>query len=76
MQCNEKRHHSGCLIGSFHDLSGSASSLRQSIFAAGIVGTVGGIALGKVLGTRKGLLEQGFAAVVIAIGAAIAASSI
>lgn len=42
----------------------------------GIVGTIGGIALGKVFGTRKGLLERGFAAVVIAIGAYITASSI
>lgn len=41
----------------------------------GIIGTIGGIALGKVLGTRKGLLERGFSAVVIAIGAYIAASS-
>lgn len=41
----------------------------------GVVGTVGGIALGKVLGSRKGLLERGFAAVVIAIGAYIITSS-
>ncbi|WP_235513515.1 MULTISPECIES: hypothetical protein [unclassified Sphingomonas] len=41
----------------------------------GVVGTVGGIALGKVLGARKGLLERGFAAVVIAIGAYIITSS-
>ncbi|NMN05875.1 MULTISPECIES: sulfite exporter TauE/SafE family protein [unclassified Novosphingobium] len=42
----------------------------------GVVGVVVGIALGKVLGTRKGLLELGFAAVVIAIGGYITASSI
>lgn len=46
------------------------------LVAGGVVGTVGGIALGKVLGTRKGLLERGFAAVVIAIGVYITASSI
>ncbi|MGO1305761.1 sulfite exporter TauE/SafE family protein [Sphingomonas parapaucimobilis] len=46
------------------------------LVAGGIVGTIGGIALGKVLGTRKGLLERGFAAIVIAIGAYITASSI
>lgn len=46
------------------------------LVAGGVVGTIGGIALGKVLGTRKGLLEQGFAAVVIAIGVYITASSI
>lgn len=42
----------------------------------GIGGTIGGIALGKVLSGRKGLLERSFAAVVIAIGAYIAVSSI
>lgn len=42
----------------------------------GIGGTIGGIALGKLLSGRKGLLERGFAAVVIAIGAYIAVSSI
>lgn len=41
----------------------------------GIAGTIGGIALGKVLSMRKGLLERGFAAVVIVIGAYIIASS-
>ncbi|MFC3578995.1 sulfite exporter TauE/SafE family protein [Sphingomonas hylomeconis] len=42
----------------------------------GIVGTIGGIELGKVIGTRKGLLERGFASVVIAIGAYITVSSV
>lgn len=42
----------------------------------GIGGTIGGIALGKLLSGRKGLLERGFAAAVIAIGAYIAVSSI
>lgn len=46
------------------------------LVVGGIAGTIGGIALGKVFGTRKGLLERGFAAVVIAIGAYITASSI
>ena len=46
------------------------------LIAGGVVGTIGGIALGKVLGSRKGLLERGFAAVVIAIGIYITASSI
>lgn len=45
------------------------------LVAGGIGGTVGGIALGKVLGTRKGLLERGFAAVVIAVGGYVIASS-
>lgn len=46
------------------------------LIIGGIVGTIGGIALGKVIGTRKGLLEGGFAAVVLAIGACITASSV
>ncbi|MGW8135664.1 sulfite exporter TauE/SafE family protein [Sphingomonas zeae] len=46
------------------------------LVAGGVGGTIAGIALGKLLGTRKGLLERGFAAMVIAIGAYITASSI
>lgn len=50
--------------------------LTALLVMGGSVGTIGGIALGKVLGTRKGLLERGFAALVIAIGAYIIASTI
>jgi uncharacterized protein len=46
------------------------------LVAGGVGGTIAGLALGKLLGTRKGLLERGFAAMVIAIGAYITASSI
>lgn len=46
------------------------------LIVGGMVGTMGGIALGKVLGTRKGVLETGFAAVVIAMGAYLAATSL
>jgi hypothetical protein len=46
------------------------------LVVGGVGGTIAGIALGKVLGSRKGLFERGFAAVVIAIGACITASSI
>lgn len=42
----------------------------------GMAGTIAGIALGKSLGTRKGLLERSFASVVIAIGAYITTSSV
>ena len=45
------------------------------LVAGGIVGTIGGIALSKVLATRKQLLERGFAAVVIGIGAYITVTS-
>ena len=44
------------------------------LVAGGVVGTTAGIALGKVLSARKGLLERGFAAVVIAMGTYIIAS--
>ncbi len=46
------------------------------LVAGGVGGTIAGIALGRVLGTRKGLLEKGFAAVVIAVGGYVMASSI
>lgn len=46
------------------------------LVAGGVGGTVAGIALGKVLGTRKGLLERGFATVVVAVGGYVIASSI
>ncbi|MHA6719589.1 sulfite exporter TauE/SafE family protein [Sphingomonas sp. RS6] len=42
----------------------------------GVGGTVAGIAIGRVIGARKGLLERGFAAVVIAVGGYVVASSI
>lgn len=51
-------------------------SVTALLVAGGIGGTVGGIALGKSLGTRKGLLERGFAAVVIAVGGYVTMSSI
>jgi len=46
------------------------------LVVGGIAGTIAGIALGKILGTHKELLERGFATVVIAIGAYITASPI
>lgn len=46
------------------------------LVAGGISGTITGVALGKLLGTRKGLLERGFAALVIAVGCYVVASSI
>lgn len=44
------------------------------LVAGGILGTVSGIVIGKTLGTREGLLERGFAILVIAIGAYVAIS--
>jgi uncharacterized protein len=46
------------------------------LVTGGAGGTVAGIVLGRVLGTRKGLLERGFAAVVIAVGGYVAISSL
>lgn len=46
------------------------------LVTGGIAGTIGGLALSKVLGTRKGLLERGFAGMVIIIGGYVATSSL
>ena len=51
-------------------------SVTAMLVVGGVAGTIGGIALGKVLGIRKGLLERGFAAVVIAVGTYVTASSL
>ena len=51
-------------------------SVTAMLVVGGVAGAIGGIALGKVLGTRKGLLERGFAAVVIAVGTYVTASSL
>jgi uncharacterized membrane protein YfcA len=67
----------GLTTASSYALSGLVNwGVTALLVAGGIAGTFGGIVLGKVLGTRKGLLERGFAAVVIAIGAYIIMSSI
>jgi len=44
------------------------------LVAGGVGGAIAGIALGQVLGTYKGLLERGFAALVIAVGGYVVAS--
>lgn len=46
------------------------------LVAGGIGGTVTGIALGKGLGRNKGVLERGFAGLVIAIGGYVIATSL
>jgi len=45
------------------------------LVAGGVGGTIAGIKLTKVLGTRKGMLERGFAVIVIAVGGYVIASS-
>lgn len=51
-------------------------TLTAWLVAGGVGGTIGGIALGKRLGGRKGVLERGFAAVVIGVGLYVSASSL
>ncbi|MBX7489854.1 TSUP family transporter [Qipengyuania sp. GH25] len=46
--------------------------ITSLLVAGGILGTLSGIVIGKKLGAREALLERGFAALVIAIGAYIA----
>ncbi|AHE52708.1 sulfite exporter TauE/SafE family protein [Sphingomonas sanxanigenens] len=46
------------------------------LVAGGVAGTIAGNALGRKLGNHKGLLEWGFAGVVIAVGGYVVASSI
>lgn len=46
------------------------------LVAGGVGGTIAGIALGRTLGTRRGLLERGFATVVIAVGGYVTLSSL
>ena len=46
------------------------------LIAGGILGTVSGIVIGKTLGAREGLLERGFAILVIAIGGYVAIGTI
>jgi uncharacterized protein len=45
------------------------------LVAGGVGGTIAGTALGRRLGARKGLLERGFASVVIAVGIYVMVSS-
>lgn len=46
------------------------------LIAGGVAGTMVGISLSRLLSTRKGLLERGFAGVVIAVGTYVVASSL
>lgn len=50
--------------------------LTALLVAGGGAGTLAGMALGRSLGERKGLLERGFAAVVIAVGSYVTVSSL
>ena len=54
---------------------GIGSLVAGLLVIGGVAGTAAGLVLGRVLGARKGLLERGFAAVVIAVGGYVIASS-
>lgn len=46
------------------------------LIVGGIVGTLGGIAAGRLLGARKGLLERLFAVIVVGVGGYVVAASL
>lgn len=46
------------------------------LIAGGIVGTLAGIASGRLLAARKGLLERLFAVIVVAVGLYVTLSSV
>ncbi|NML04729.1 sulfite exporter TauE/SafE family protein [Sphingomonas sp. G-3-2-10] len=50
--------------------------LTALLIAGGVAGTMAGIALGHRLGAGKGLLERGFAGIVITVGSYVALSSV
>lgn len=69
-----------CALGLTTATSYAASGLVDwgltgLLVVGGIGGTIAGIALSKIVGTRKGLLERGFAAIVITVGGYVIASS-
>lgn len=65
----------GLTTATSYALSGLVDwGITALLVAGGLVGAVTGIALGKKLGAREGLLERGFAALVIAIGGYVAVS--
>ncbi|MCA0977117.1 sulfite exporter TauE/SafE family protein [Qipengyuania flava] len=65
----------GLTTATSYALSGLVDwDITALLVAGGLVGAVTGIALGKKLGARDGLLERGFALLVIAIGGYVAVS--
>ncbi|MBB5687084.1 sulfite exporter TauE/SafE family protein [Sphingobium boeckii] len=51
-------------------------TITSVLVAGGVAGTIAGIALGRALSARKGMLERGFAGVVLAVGAYVVMSSV
>ncbi|KTF67622.1 sulfite exporter TauE/SafE family protein [Sphingomonas sp. HT-1] len=66
----------GLTTATSYALSGLVDwSVTAVLIMGGVGGTLAGISLGKMLGARKGVLERGFAAVVITVGSYIIAST-
>lgn len=67
----------GLTTATSYALSGLVDwSVTAVLIMGGVGGTLAGISLGKMLGARKGLLERGFAAVVISVGGYAIASAL
>lgn len=66
----------GLTTATSYALSGLVDwGVTAMLIMGGVGGTLAGISLGKTLGAKKGLLERGFAAVVITVGSYIIASA-
>lgn len=66
----------GLTTASSYAVSGLVDwTVTALLIAGGVAGTFVGIWLSRMLSTRKGMLERGFAGVVIAVGAYVVASS-
>lgn len=66
----------GLTTAASYTLSGLVDwPITALLVAGGFGGTIAGISLVRVLGTRKGLLEHGFAAVVITVGGYVTMSA-
>ncbi|PVX29297.1 sulfite exporter TauE/SafE family protein [Sphingomonas pokkalii] len=67
----------GLTTATSYALSGLVDwSVTAVLIMGGVGGTLAGISLGKALSARKGLLERGFAAVVISVGGYVIASAL
>lgn len=66
----------GLTTATSYALSGLVDwSVTAVLIMGGVGGTLAGVALGKALGARKGLLERGFAMLVLAAGGYVVASA-
>ncbi|WP_010542886.1 sulfite exporter TauE/SafE family protein [Sphingomonas elodea] len=67
----------GVTTATSYALSGLVDwSVAAMLIIGGVGGTLAGISLGNMLGARKGVLERGFAAVVVTVGSYIIATAV